>query len=261
VEEFFRFARELAIRSKVAAASEDDDEPHDPLGDYLGAVAVSIRPREVAREEGLADARGMSFRALHVVRMVFGDTHRDERERVMLAFNSPLFPEVLISSAVLGEGVDLHRFCRFVIHHDLSWNPSVIEQRTGRLDRIRCRAETACHPIVVYQPYIAESADEKLYRVLRDRERWFQVVMGQRYSFDERTSEKIADRVPLPESLAETLLFDLRRHYPKSPAITPEAERLQPAAVEGESNVRGHGQAVAEGQDGGEESSTPPDAV
>ena len=59
----------------------------------------------------------------------------------MLAFNSPLFPEVLVSSAVLSEGVDLHRFCRHVIHHDLCWNPSTLEQRTGRLDRIRCKAE------------------------------------------------------------------------------------------------------------------------
>jgi hypothetical protein len=66
----------------------------------------------------------------------------------------------------------------------------------------------------VYEPYIAESADEKLYRVLRDRERWFQVVMGQRFSFDEKTSEKIAAKVPLPRTLAERLLFDLRRHRP-----------------------------------------------
>lgn len=214
--EFLLFATELAARGHVIAALSDDEEPPDPLGEYLDAVAVSIRPKAVAQDEGISDGRGMSFRALHMVRMVFGDTPRDVRERVMLAFNSPLFPEVLISSAVLGEGVDLHRFCRFVIHHDLSWNPSVIEQRTGRLDRIRCRAETARRPIVVYQPYIAESADEKLYRVLRDRERWFQVVMGQRFSFDERTSERITDRVPLPRGLADKLIFDLRRHDPEA---------------------------------------------
>ncbi len=214
VVEFLRFATELAVRGRAASAAGDAGEWADPLGHYLDAVADSVRPRQVAQDEGLADGRGRSIRALHVVRMVFGDTPRPARERVMQAFNSPLFPEVLISSSVLGEGVDLHRFCRFVIHHDLSWNPSVIEQRTGRLDRIRCRGETAGRPIVVYEPYIAESADEKLYRVLRDRERWFQVVMGQRFSFDEKTSEKIAARVPLPGTLAERLLFDLRRHRP-----------------------------------------------
>jgi len=138
------------------------------------------------------------------------------RQRVMLAFNSPLFPEILVSSAVLGEGVDLHRFCRYVIHHDLCWNPSTLEQRTGRLDRIRCKAEVICRPIVIYEPFIAGSADEKMYRVVKDRERWFQIVMGQKFEFDEKTAEDLARRVPLPESLARSLIFDLRRHRPES---------------------------------------------
>jgi hypothetical protein len=211
VEEFLRFATELAVRGRAASAATDAEEWVDPLGKYLKAVADSVRTRQVARDEGLADGQGRSVRALHVVRRVIGDTPRQVRERVMEAFNSPLFPEILISSSVLGEGVDLHRFCRFVIHHDLSWNPSVIEQRTGRLDRIRCRAEMTGRPIVVYQPYIGESADEKLYRVVRDRETWFQIVMGQRFTFSERKSDEIAERVPLPGTLAQRLLFDLRR--------------------------------------------------
>jgi SNF2 family DNA or RNA helicase len=132
----------------------------------------------------------------------------------MLAFNSPLFPEILVTSAVLGEGVDLHRFCRHVIHHDLCWNPSTLEQRTGRLDRIRCKAEVTGHPIVVYEPFIAGSADERMYRVVRDRERWFQIVMGQKFEFDEHSAEETAARVPLPESLADRLVFDLRRYKP-----------------------------------------------
>jgi len=34
--------------------------------------------------------------------MVYGDTQRETRERLMLAYGSPMFPEVLVSSAVLG---------------------------------------------------------------------------------------------------------------------------------------------------------------
>ncbi|MBX7136140.1 MAG: hypothetical protein K1X67_26005, partial [Fimbriimonadaceae bacterium] len=136
--------------------------------------------------------------------------------RLMLAFNSTMFPEILISSAVLGEGVDLHRFCRYVIHHDLCWNPSTLEQRTGRLDRIRCKAEIARMPIVIYEPYLGGSADEKMFRVVQDRERWFQIVMGQKFEFDEATSEALANRVPLPPDLANALVFDLRRFRPAS---------------------------------------------
>ena len=50
-----------------------------------------------------------------------------------------------------------------------------------------------------------------MYRVLRDRERWFQVVMGQKFEFDESMSEEIACRIPLILKLAESLTFDLAR--------------------------------------------------
>lgn len=207
VEEFLRFAKELAERSRQPLAA-DEGEADDPLTEYLKAIAVQTRGED---EEEAAGTDAATFRVQQPVRMVYGDTRRETRERLMLAFNSPMFPEILISSAVLGEGVDLHRFCRYVIHHDLCWNPSTLEQRTGRLDRIRCKAEAALRPIVVYEPFLGGSADEKMFRVVRDRERWFQIVMGQKFQLDEATSEQLANRVPLPEELASELVFDLRR--------------------------------------------------
>jgi len=212
VEEFLRFAKELAERGRKPVAHED--ETVDPLTEYLDAVAVYVSPRGAGEDDDAEAASGPgegTYRVLQPVRMVYGDTKLEVRERLMLAFNSPMFPEVLISSAVLGEGVDLHRFCRFVIHHDLNWNPSTLEQRTGRLDRIRCKAEVTRRPIVVFVPFLGGSADEKMFRVVRDRERWFQIVMGQKFEFDEATSEELANRVPLPEELASELVFDLRR--------------------------------------------------
>jgi hypothetical protein len=206
MEEFLRFAKELAEQSMYRPLS--DDAASDPVGEYLRAIAVQIGG---ADDEEDREADGATFRVQQPVRMVYGDTKRETRERLMLAFNSPMFPEILISSAVLGEGVDLHRFCRYVIHHDLCWNPSTLEQRTGRLDRIRCKAEIAHLPIVVYEPFIGGSADEKMFRVVMDRERWFQIVMGQKFQFDEATTEEFASRVPLPEELAAELVFDLRR--------------------------------------------------
>lgn len=206
--EFLRFAKELAERRALMTVDEED-ESQDPLQEYLDAVAVYVSPRAVD-DDGKRMSEG-SYRVLQPVRMVFGDTKPDARQRLMLAFNSPMFPEILISSAVLAEGVDLHRFCRQVIHHDLCWNPSTLEQRTGRLDRIRCKAETTHRPIMVYEPYLGGSADEKMFRVVQDRERWFQIVMGQKFEFDEAASEELANRVPLPHSLAQSLVFDLRR--------------------------------------------------
>jgi hypothetical protein len=72
-------------------------------------------------------------------------------------------------------------------------------------------------PIVIYEPYIGGSADEKMFRVVQDRERWFQIVMGQKFEFNEADSEALANRVPLPPDLASALIFDLRRFRPRTP--------------------------------------------
>ena len=141
------------------------------------------------------------------VQVATGATHRQTRQRLMRAFNTPFFPDILVCSEVMGEGVDLQRFCRHVIHHDLAWNPSTIEQRTGRIDRLGCKAEGR-RPIVVYLPFLAGTADERQYRVMSDRERWFRVVMGQ-----DEVAKLIAPdsntAVPLPDGISASLSFKL----------------------------------------------------
>ena len=154
-------------------------------------------------------ANSPTERLLPNVRLVNGESKPETRQRLMLTFNSPFFPEVLIASSVMAEGVDLHRFCRYVIHHDLCWNPSTLEQRTGRVDRIGAKVEQCGQPIRLYLPYLGETQDEKQYRVVMDRERWFSVVMGENFRTDARTTDRLADRVPLPESLARELAFRL----------------------------------------------------
>jgi ERCC4-related helicase len=143
------------------------------------------------------------------VRLVNGATSVDTRQRLMLTFNSPFFPEVLIASSVMAEGVDLHRFCRYVIHHDLDWNPSTLEQRTGRIDRIGAKVETCGQAIRIYLPFLAGTQDEKMFRVVMDRERWFSVVMGEQFKVDARHAETLAQRIPLPVDAASQLAFRL----------------------------------------------------
>lgn len=141
------------------------------------------------------------------IQVATGTTEREARTRMMRAFNTPFFPDILVCSEVMGEGVDLHRFCRYIIHHDLAWNPSTIEQRTGRVDRLGCKAEGR-YPISVYRPYLAGTADERQFKVMFDREQWFRVVMGQ----DEvaKLIRRDGDEtLPLPKLIADDLSFDL----------------------------------------------------
>ncbi|MBE0675244.1 MAG: DEAD/DEAH box helicase [Bacteroidales bacterium] len=155
------------------------------------------------------EQQNVKFMTQPSVRLVNGATKQETRQKLMLTFNTPFYPDILIASSVMAEGVDLHLNCRHIIHHDLCWNPSTLEQRTGRVDRIGSKAESCLEPIHVYIPYISETQDEKMYRVVMDRERWFKVVMGEKYSLDARSTEKIAERIPIPLSLAEELSFKL----------------------------------------------------
>jgi RecG-like helicase len=141
------------------------------------------------------------------VQVATGKTKRDARSRLMRAFNTPFFPDILVCSEVMGEGVDLQRFCRHVIHHDLAWNPSTIEQRTGRIDRLGCKAEGR-HSIAVYLPYLAGTADERQYRVMSEREQWFRVVMGQDEVARLITPES-TNAFLLPEAISDGLSFNL----------------------------------------------------
>jgi superfamily II DNA or RNA helicase len=55
-------------------------------------------------------------------------------------FRMPGYPLILVTTDVLQEGEDLHTFCSQVIHYGIAWTPSALEQRTGRVDRIRSLA-------------------------------------------------------------------------------------------------------------------------
>jgi len=143
------------------------------------------------------------------VRLANGEVRRETRFRLMQTFNTPFFPEVLIASSVMAEGVDLHLECRHVIHHDLDWNPSTLEQRTGRVDRLGSKATRVGRRIEVFEPFVAGTQDEKQYRVVKDREAWFQVVMGGRNASGEAETDRVAARVPMPAELANLLSLDL----------------------------------------------------
>ncbi len=158
---------------------------------------------------------GERSRLVANVRRVYGDTRDETRDRIMLTFNTPFYPEILIASSVMAEGVDLHLNCRHVIHHDLDWNPSALEQRTGRIDRLGSKAESSGHSIRVYLPYVEGCQDEKLFRVVMDRERWFGVVMGAEESMKRVLStdtwelERMAEQPLVPMEMVDALKLNL----------------------------------------------------
>ncbi len=57
-----------------------------------------------------------------------------ERAETQRAFNDD--GSLLLATDAASEGLNLHRRCRIVVHFELPWMPSRLQQRTGRVDRI-----------------------------------------------------------------------------------------------------------------------------
>ena len=67
-----------------------------------------------------------------------GQTSLEERDRIKIAFNAPFDREpvrILVCTDAAREGLNLQARCYDLIHVDLPWNPSRLEQRNGRIDR------------------------------------------------------------------------------------------------------------------------------
>lgn len=146
--------------------------------------------------------------SIRTVRWAQGKMRLADRVRLTSIFNTPSAPEVLVASSVMGEGIDLHMNCDTVIHHDLDWNPGVIEQRTGRIERIGSLAERRGKGINVYVPYLAGTHDEKMFRVVEDRRKWFEVVMG-RDDGESPDSAAEEHRQALPDSILSAMSMSL----------------------------------------------------
>ena len=86
---------------------------------------------------------------------------------------------------------------------------ALVGQSEVRADDRGSKATRCDQPIIIYEPFFAGTHDEKMYRVVKDRERWFGVVMGESSPLDERSTENRSTRVALPPGLARLLTMDL----------------------------------------------------
>lgn len=86
------------------------------------------------------------------------------RQRLILGFNSPFYPNVLVSTSVFQEGVNLHLNCHQVHHYGISGSPGSNEQRVGRVDRlfgcVNKRLESGDGELSILFPYLESSVDE-----------------------------------------------------------------------------------------------------
>jgi len=143
-----------------------------------------------------------------------GETKSIFQGRLIEAFNTKFNPMVLIVTQIGQEGIDLQKECSKVIHYDLWWNPAVMEQRVGRVDRIGSKiSREPALKLEVYTPFIKDTVDEDIFKIVKEREKWFKLIIGSKYAkesklFGEKV-EKEATIVPLPASIYESLKINL----------------------------------------------------
>jgi superfamily II DNA or RNA helicase len=156
----------------LASAERDESEDLDDLDAMALWKKLADRlDKEYKRPEG------------GFARLMYGKTEHTTRRLLQLAFNrTHSYPRVLVAQSVVGrEGLNLHRACRTVLLLHPEWNPAVVEQQIGRVDRLGSRWEQLVEitdecswrddpPRIEILPIVFKGTyDEHQWQVLRDR--------------------------------------------------------------------------------------------
>jgi SNF2 family DNA or RNA helicase len=108
--------------------------------DYVDTKRYLERQLQELLGDEEADRRVASFS---------GGMSEDNRERLKARFNADPDQEplrILIATDAAREGVNLQNHCKHLIHFDIPWNPSKLEQRNGRIDRkLQQAPQVWCH--------------------------------------------------------------------------------------------------------------------
>lgn len=107
-------------------------------------------------------------------RLIDGDVPIPEREARIEDFSSDPEILVLLSSEVGGEGLDL-QFASVVVNYDLPWNPMVLEQRIGRIDRIGQKSQT----ITIVNLILKGTVEDRILNRLYTRIGLFEETIGE----------------------------------------------------------------------------------
>ena len=185
--------RFVALVNQLAQAARDPDNPSTQDG-----VERLIR--------GLRSSERVQF--------IGPESKPETRDQAVKGFNTPLYPDVLISTPVLSEGIDLHHSCRRVVHHDLPWNPAKLEQRTGRIDRVgslleRLREGDQSALLQVSLPFMLGTYDQFIFNRVMARRREFRCLLGSppEWERDELPEDERGE--PIAEELVRLLQVNL----------------------------------------------------
>jgi hypothetical protein len=158
-----------------AAWSEFCQSLHSPQDDDdMDPGSREFRKRLEKALEDFGDRNGFFARRL------IGGMEAPTKQYLQSAFNRrSSWPMVLVAQSRVGrEGLNLHRSCRTVVLFQPEWNPGVVEQQIGRVDRLgslweemveQCRPGVEPPKIRIMPVKFPGTYDDHNWQVLQDR--------------------------------------------------------------------------------------------
>lgn len=121
-----------------------------------------------------------------------GITSSERREIIKRAFNDASSPlRILICTDAAREGINLQQQCHDLVHFDLPWNPSRLEQRNGRIDR---KLQPAPQVFCRYFVYGQRPEDIVLDALVRKTDTIRRQLGAAGQVLEDRIAKRIADR-------------------------------------------------------------------
>ncbi len=145
-------------------------------------------------------ARELAQRGGYVCETINGSMDFETRVTALRRFKSDA--QILVSTDAAGESLNM-QFAHIIINYDLPWNPMVLEQRIGRVDRIGQTFE-----VLAINLMINNSIDQRVYEVIETKLNQIMDELGIDKSADVLDSTLEADSV---NRLFMTSLLDPKR--------------------------------------------------
>jgi SNF2 family DNA or RNA helicase len=98
--------------------------------------------------------------------LLFGGMDPKERETIKAAFQADpreSSVRILLATDAASEGIDLQNHCNLLVHVEIPYNPNVMEQRNGRVDRHGQKQSE----VVIWHPVDASGHGDDILRALR----------------------------------------------------------------------------------------------